>query len=146
MKGARVWIIVADGARARVYERIGKSEIITPIEKMTFEERHPRSSELGRDRPARVKESASPTRHGVEPGRDLHEAAEQEFIKRFSASLEAEWNAGSFDEVILVAAPRALSYLRSMLSPDMRKIVTSEIAKDMTRAAPDEIVSLLAGH
>ncbi|MFN0194661.1 MAG: host attachment protein [Aestuariivirga sp.] len=144
MKSARVWIVVADGARARVYERIGKGAAMTAIERMTLEEKHPRSSELGRDRPARVKESASPTMHGIEPGRDLHEAAEEEFIKRFSASLTAEWNKGSFDEVILVAAPRALGYLRAALPSALRKVATAEFAKDMTRSKPDEIASLIA--
>jgi protein required for attachment to host cells len=143
MKHSKTWIAVADGARAKVYEQIGVGPALTSVESMSMEEHHAPTRELGRDKPARVQESASAARHGIDQGRDLHEAAEQQFVKRFAGKLVTAWNSGSFDRLILVAAPRSLGYLRSTLPPVMRKVVKSEIAKDMTRAKPDEVAALL---
>jgi protein required for attachment to host cells len=143
MKHSRTWIAVADGARAKVYEQIGVGPALTSVESMSMEEYHAPSRELGRDKPARAQESASATRHGIDAGRNLHEAAEQDFVKQFAGKLVTAWNAGSFDRLVLVAAPRSLGYLRSTLPPVMRKVVKSEIAKDMTRAKADEIAALV---
>jgi protein required for attachment to host cells len=88
-------------------------------------------------------ESAATAKHGIEPGKDLHEVAEEEFITRYSAMLNSAWNAGSFDQLILVAAPRALGYLRSALPPALRKVVTAEFPKDMTRSKPEVIARLI---
>ena len=52
-------------------------------------DRHERSHDLGRDRPARVKESANAARHAVEPRRDLHEAAKEDFVALVAAEIEA---------------------------------------------------------
>jgi protein required for attachment to host cells len=70
MKNARVWYVIADGGRARFVERDDKGAFRT-IASFVSTELHERSSDLGRDRPARVKESAGPTRHAVEPRRHL---------------------------------------------------------------------------
>ena len=98
--------------------------------------------ELGRDRPARVKESASPTRHAVEPRRDLHEAAKDDFIRTVAAELAAELKEGKFDELVLVAPPGVIGELKDSLTKPTAKAVVKELHKDLTKVPDHE----LTGH
>ncbi len=80
MKKARLWYVIADGGRARFVERDDQGAFRT-LSSFVSTELHTSAHELGRDRPARVKESASPARSAIEPRRDLHEAAKEDFIR-----------------------------------------------------------------
>ena len=80
MKKPKLWYVIADGGRARFVERDEEGAFRT-LSSFVSTELHTSAHELGRDRPARVKESASPARSAVEPRRDLHEAAKEDFIR-----------------------------------------------------------------
>ena len=86
MKKAKLWYVIADGGRARFVER-DEQGVFRTLSSFVSTELHKSAHELGRDRPARVKESATPTRHAVEPRRDLHEAAKEDFIRTVAAEL-----------------------------------------------------------
>ena len=86
MKKAKLWYVIADGGRARFVERDEEGAFRT-LSSFVSTELHKSAHELGRDRPARVKESATPARHAVEPRRDLHEAAKEDFIRTVATSL-----------------------------------------------------------
>ena len=61
MKKPRLWYVIADGGRARFVERDEEGAFRT-LSIFVSTELHKSAHELGRDRPARVKESASPAR------------------------------------------------------------------------------------
>ena len=79
MKKSMVWYVIADGGRARFVARDDEGAFRT-LSSFVSTELHKSAHELGKDRPARVKESASPARSAIEPRRDLHEAAKEDFI------------------------------------------------------------------
>ena len=66
MKKARLWYVIADGGRARFVERDDQGAFRT-LSSFVSTELHTSAHELGLDRPARVKESASPARSAIEP-------------------------------------------------------------------------------
>jgi protein required for attachment to host cells len=101
-----------------------------------------RAHELGRDRPPRAKESASPARSAIEPRRDLHEAAKENFIRTVSDTLASELKDQKFDELVLVAPPGVIAELKHSLSKPTAKVVVRELHKDLTRV-PDHA---LTGH
>ncbi|MGV1015193.1 MAG: host attachment protein, partial [Methyloceanibacter sp.] len=80
MKKAKIWYVIADGGRARFVERDEKGAFRTVVSFVSTE-LHAKASDLGRDRPTRVMESATPGRSAVEPRRDLKEAAKEDFVK-----------------------------------------------------------------
>lgn len=104
MKRAKLWYVIADGGRARFVARDEEGAFRT-LSSFVSTELHKSTHELGRDRPARVKESATPARHAVEPRRDLHEAAKDDFIRTVATELAAQLKDGKFDELVLVASP-----------------------------------------
>jgi protein required for attachment to host cells len=143
MKDAKVWYVIADGGRARFVERDNKGAYRTVLS-FVASELHERSQDLGLDRPARVKESASPARHAVEPRRDLHEAAKEDFVKLVAEQLDAEHGRGQFEKLVLVAPRGVLTELKQKLSKPMAKLLAGDLQKDLTRVPDHALVEHLA--
>ena len=141
MKKAKLWYVIADGGRARFVERDEEGAFRT-LSSFVSTELHKSTHELGRDRPARVKESATPARHAVEPRRDLHEAAKDAFIRTVATELAAQLKDGKFDELVLVAPPGVIAELKDALSKPIAKLVVEELQKDLTKVPDHE----LTGH
>lgn len=141
MKKPKVCYVIADGGRARFVERDERGAFRT-ISSFVSTELHAKSSDLGRDRPARVMESATPGRSAVEPRRDLKEAAKQDFVKLVAGQIDAEHERGQFDKLVLVAPPGVLTELKTFLSRAMAERVVDDLQKDLTNV-PDHD---LAGH
>lgn len=136
MKPPRIWIITADGARARFFLKEGTSFTEMP----GFSQHHARSAELGHGRPGTSFDSASTSRHAAEPHKDLHQAAEDEFLKPVAQKIMAE--AKGYDRVLLIAAPRALGTLRKLLQP--LSVRMDELAKDLTHLDAKPLQEALA--
>jgi protein required for attachment to host cells len=141
MKKKRVWYVIADGGRARFVERDERG-VFRTVSSFVSTELHAKASDLGRDRPTRVMESATPGRSAVEPRRDLKEAAKQDFVKLVAEQIDAEHGRGQFDDLVLVAPPGVLTELRNSLSKPMTELVVDDLQKDLTNV-PDHD---LAGH
>jgi protein required for attachment to host cells len=141
MKKAMLWYVIADGGRARFVERDEEGAFRT-LSSFVSTELHKSTHELGRDRPARVKESATPAPHAVEPRRDLHEAAKDDFIRTVATELAAQLKDGKFDELVLVAPPGIIAELKDALSKPTANLVVKELQKDLTKVPDHE----LTGH
>ena len=139
MKHAKVWYVIADGGRARFVERDENGAFRTVLS-FVAADLHKRSRELGLDRPARVKESANTARHAIEPRRDLHNAAKEDFVKLVAEQLDAERARGQFDKLVLVAPARVLAQLKDELSKPIAEIVVSDLQKDLTKI-PDHYLT-----
>ena len=142
MKHARIWYIIADGGRARFVERDEQGTYRTVVS-FVAADMHKRSSDLGRDRPARAQESGSPTRHAIQPRRDLHAAAKEDFVKLVAEEIEAEHGRDQFDRLVLIAPPRVLTELKQKLSKPMAKIVVKDLQKDLTKVPDHDLTEHL---
>jgi protein required for attachment to host cells len=142
MKHAKIWYVIADGGRARFVERDEGGEFRT-VSSFVASELHKRAHDLGLDRPPRTKESASPARHAIEPRRDLHQAAKEDFVKLVAGQLEEEHKRG-FDGLVLVAPSRVLTELKDNLSNQMAKLVVNDLQKDLTKIHDHDLTEHLA--
>jgi protein required for attachment to host cells len=143
MKKKKVWYVIADGGRARFVTRDENGAFRT-VSSFVSTELHAKSSELGRDRPGRVMESATPGRSSVEPRRDLKEAAKEEFVKLVAGQLDAEHERGQFDRLVLVAPPGVLTELKNNLSKSMANLVAGDLQKDLTKVPDHDLTDHLA--
>lgn len=143
MKKAKNWYVIADGGRARFVERDERGAFRT-VASFVSTELHARSSDLGRDRPARVMESATPGRSGIEPRRDLKEAAKEDFVKLVADELGVGHERGQFDSLVLVAPPGVLTELRNNLSKPLTKLVVGDVQKDLTKVPDHDLTEHLA--
>jgi protein required for attachment to host cells len=143
MMHAKIWYVIADGGGARFVERNERGEFRT-VSSFVASELHKRAHDLGLDRPPRTKESASPARHAIEPRRDLHQAAKEDFVKLVAGHLEEEHKRGQFDGLVLVAPPRVLTELKDNLSNQMAKLVVNDLQKDLTKIHDHDLTEHLA--
>lgn len=133
MKPVRTWILIADAGRARVLENLGPGRGLTPVDAMASNADLPPTHEIVSDRQTRSYESNSETRHAVEPKTDPREQLKRAHLEAIAARLASSLAAGAFDRLVVVAPPTALGILRDVFTDSVRKVVTGELAKDLTK-------------
>jgi protein required for attachment to host cells len=142
MKPIRTWIVIADGARARIVCNEGPGKGLAPVPASQMSVALPRTRDLGSDRPGRVYDSQGYGRHGIEPRVDWHRFEKQHFAKKVATMLDASAATSAFDRLILVAPAKTLGDLRAALGKTAQNMVVGEIVKDLTACADRD----LAGH
>ena len=143
MKPVRTWILIADGAHARVLETEGKGRPLSEVEGMRRSTDLAPSHELGTDRPGRTHESVGATRHAMEPTSDPHRERKRRFAGELADTLHKQLNEGRYDRLVVVAPPVTLGDLRAALPAQVAKVVAGEVAKDLTKIPDREIASHL---
>lgn len=139
MKSNKTWVLIADGARARLVAAEGHGKGLQLIEKLEFSTDHSPNRELLKDKPSRVFESHGVTRHGVEPKTDAHRELKRDFAKELAEVLDANLSKHEFDKLVVVASPVTLGDLRRALSESVKAAVIAEVSKDLTKAPDHEI-------
>jgi protein required for attachment to host cells len=132
MKARTTWILVADGARARGFTRHGVGESLVAIPDGNFTHEVERVAAMGADRPGRVHESADKARHAIAPHTDWRREGKRSFAHTLAEWLERHARTGTYDRLILVAAPRTLGDLREALGAEARERLAGQLAKDLT--------------
>jgi protein required for attachment to host cells len=143
MKKHKVWYAIADGGRARFVERDENGAFRTVVSFVSTE-LHDRASDLGRDRPGRVMESATPGRSAVEPRSDPKELAKEAFVTLVAEELAAEHERGAFDQLMLVAPPGVLTELKDKLAKPIADLVVKDLQKDLTKVPDHDLTEHLA--
>lgn len=142
MKCKKTWIVIADGARARVILNTGPGKGLKPAFSHEFAASHVPTRAIGSDKPGRSFESADGSRHAMEPSVDWHDREKILFIKDVAKVLDKAARDKSFDRLILVAPPEVLGSLRNALKPATRDMVSAELGKDITHVP----ITKLPGH
>ena len=144
MKPVRTWIVIADGARARIVKNAGPGRGVEADANLVFRSEHRKLQEIMADKPGRAFDSVGKGRHAMAFGADAVREDERRFLQSLAARLEKEATAGSYDRLILIAPPRALGDLRAILSKPVKNRVHDEIAKDLTQLPNDRLADYLS--
>ncbi len=133
MKTPVTWYVLADGARARIVMRPEPSAGYMIVFAEDSATAHARTHEIVSDRPGHGQESAASGRHAIEPRHDAHRLEEQKFLRSVVAHINRESARGSFDRLVVYAAPRCLATLRAGLDPAASRKLYGEYPKDLTK-------------
>ena len=140
MKKTVTYILVADGARARLYANHGVGKGLQPVSGVTHRaDLHHHDREILSDKPGRAFSTADGARSAIEPHTEWHRFEKHRFAREMAKVLDAAAAGKAFDRLILVAPPATLGDLRTELSDATRKMVTAELPKDLTRHAEQEL-------
>lgn len=142
MKSIMTWIVIADGAHARIVLNDGPGHGVKPGPKMEFHGLNAPGRDIVSDRPGRAFDTAGQGRHAMEPHSDPHENEQRRMHHELAAYLDKEAKQGAFDRLVIVAPPKALGILRAELSGAVGARVTGELNKDLTRVP----IHALAAH
>jgi protein required for attachment to host cells len=139
MKPSKTWVLIADGARARLVVAAAHGKHVDVVEKAEFSTGHAASHDIGRDSPPRVHESLGATRHAIEPKSDPHRELKRDFAETLAQALDDIVTKEHIDSLVIAAAPVTLGDLRKALSERVKKIVFAEVAMDLTKVPNDEL-------
>lgn len=142
MKATRTWILIADGARARIFQNAGPGRGLTPAVDDDFDTDLPPTREVMADRPGTAVPGSGP-RHGYAPRVDWHQFEKRRFAASMADVLNAAARRRAFDRLVLVAPPEPLGALRAKLEPLARQRVVREIGKDLTGVDDRDLPSRL---
>jgi protein required for attachment to host cells len=136
-------IVVADGARARIFIDPGGGGGLHPVLLDSLEGDKRPTREIGSDRPGRTFESADTSRHGYAPRVDWHTFEKHLFARRVAELVDQAHRLHAFDELVLVAPPKTLGELRSALGKESKRHIRAEFDKDLTGLDEHELVPRL---
>lgn len=139
-----VWIVIADGGRARVVVRATHDRGFETIRSFDAVAAHQSSAALGSERPGRTGERASGLHHAIEPRTDRHQQAKKAFAALVADTINQAAGSGEFLSVILIAPTRVLATIRGGLDARARDMVAGSLAKDLTKVPDGDLPAHLA--
>lgn len=147
------WIISADEGRARIFSETDPAQAWQEVQDMVNNEARMRADEQFSDRlsPKAAGKSAHNTGGALpnsqyEPQQTPDVRAAQAFAREISDYLVAARQAGRFDMLALVAAPKFLGVLRQHLDPQLEPLVRLEIDKDYTHSSAQQLRGQIQAH
>jgi protein required for attachment to host cells len=145
MKAGTSWVLIADGARARIVRlKNTNHETGVQMDDLVFETDHRRTGEIMSDRPGRSFASEGARRSAMEYRTEPEREQEARFAGTIVDDLDRRLRAHEFDRLSIVAEPRMLGTLRQKLSPALRQAVVAEVAKDLTKLPRHELDTAIA--
>jgi protein required for attachment to host cells len=137
----RTLIVVADGARARFFEpRHDAHTLVSAAQAdMVSPESRLQNQEIVADKPGRGFGSAdaSTHRHAFDPPHDPHKLEKHNFTVELARTLDGLCD--QYDRLVVVAPPRSLGELDTLLTPQVKKMVSHQVPKDLTGASPPDL-------
>jgi protein required for attachment to host cells len=138
---ANTWVIVADGTRARFFNR-HPNRTLEEFDVLVCPDNRMHEGDLVSDRHGRVESSAAGV-HGMGNKNAAKEHEQDLFAKRVASRVEEGRTAGQVNKLILVAVPRFLGRIRSSLSTPCADMITHTIDKELTQLTADKLAEYL---
>lgn len=133
MKAKTTWILIADGAQAKVFEHSGPGKGLKAIDDLQFEQEPLQAREIMADRPGRASAAGGAgSRSAMEYSSDPVAVRERRFVENVAEELEKRLQRGEFERLIVAAAPTALGDLRPAFSKSLKDTIVAELPKDLT--------------
>ena len=143
MKPTRTWVLIADGARARILQQLGPGRDLTAIDGMVFHGDHAATHDLVSDREGRSFSSHGSGRSAYEPHADPHRDLKTKFAHQLAEVLAHGLKHNAYDRLVIVAAPATLGDLRTAISEHVRAKIVGELAQDLTNTPNGEVATHL---
>lgn len=138
------WIVVADSSRGYIFSR--KNDSFTKVKELSHDEARKHGKDLVTDRSGRAFNSQGKGQHAMTPEADPKEHEAQVFSSQLADEIEKGRNANLFEDLVLVAPPALLGYLRKTLRTPTSRLVRREINKDLANLKLSEIKERLASE
>jgi protein required for attachment to host cells len=156
----KTWVVVADAARARLFEvkdnpgaYLGSEAFPSrqPAPRGELEEAETLSNSTARlsdgdvesDRPGSTSDRKGEAMHAYEPPNSVRDVEAKRFAREIVQRLEELRGAGRLERFYLMSAPDFLGKLRDEMGKGLQEALVSDEARDLSRQSPQEIRSAL---
>ncbi|MEQ1696526.1 MAG: host attachment protein [Hyphomicrobiaceae bacterium] len=144
MKPIKTWVLIADGARARVLENEGPGKGLKALDHLVFQGDHTATRDIVDDREGRTYNSHGPGRSAIDARTDPHRELKKTFAQHLADVMAQELDAGGYDRLVIVASPVTLGDLRKVLPAKVAAKVTGELAQDLTKTPNGDVARHLS--
>ncbi len=124
------WIVVANSARARVFERDGENQALREIADHVHPASRQKAAELGGDRPGRARKGDAST--AFAPHTDVRERERHRFAREVAQMLEEAALAKRMPGLVLLASDSFLGELKAALGDATRRLLKRSAPVDLT--------------
>ncbi|HEX7037055.1 MAG TPA: host attachment protein [Pseudomonadales bacterium] len=133
------WVVVADGTRARLFNR-HKNRKLEEFDTLLSPEHRLHEGDLVTDRGGgRSFDAGGPGRHAMGNRNTTKDHEMAIFAKRVAARLEEGRTRGELERLVLIAPPRFLGQIRAHLSAPAADLVALTIDKELTTLPADKL-------
>jgi protein required for attachment to host cells len=132
----KTWIVVADGAQARILLNVHRDEGAVELPLVSASE--PRLASHRDDH-------AGGVHHTPQFKPTLEKKSESHFLDVLAETIQSGVARKECDQLVLVAPATALGHLRNALAPATRKHVVAELVHDYTHKGIDAIMETVRG-
>ena len=137
------WVIVADSARARIFDFNEQARALIEREDLVHPESQLAPREITTDRPGSTYRAGGPGRHGLDPHSAVKEVERREFARTLARRLDKAVDTNEVESLVVIAGPKFLGELRACLDPTTRKAVTLEVEKNLAKRNARDILQVL---
>ncbi len=141
---ANTWIVIADAARARIFDGGPHGRDLDEIEDLSHPESRLHEGDLRTGETGSRQRPEAAARGASGPTTPAHDKHAQGFARDIARYLDHARQQGRFDSLIIAAAPKVLGELRDHLDSSTRATIVTEIDKDWTKQPRDKLKGLLA--
>ncbi|MBW0145106.1 host attachment family protein [Sphingomicrobium clamense] len=138
-------VMVTDGRRLLFLRNEGDREHMNLVVEKATERDDAPDRELSTDEPGSVFSSGSTARSSYEET-DFHQLEENRWVHDAADKVNGRALSNDFDELVIIAPPKALGELRKKLHKETEKRTILEIDKEMTNQPVKEIEELIEGE
>ncbi len=146
MKPRITWIIIADHAKARLFQNFGIGNGIEEIDGPASIASPLPARELASDRPGRVFDSKGRGRHAMGYRTPPDRIEKQKFARSVARWLNERGRLSQFDRLAIVAPAKMLGDLRKEISGDIQSKVFQVLDKDLVNDPAIKIAQHLKSH
>ncbi len=139
------WILVADNSRARIFTAETPSSPLEEIDDLSHSEGRLHDREMTTDLPGKIK-SAGAGGHTFEQPTDPKKHEAEVFAHSVANYLEDAHNANKFKQLLIIAEPSFLGLLRNQLPEQIKRLVSFELDKNLTKHSAEDIRQHLPEH
>ena len=141
IKRPKILVAAADGAHARffAYSQDAKGGAARQVKVMDHPA--PASKDLVTDRPGHGQNSNGTGHHAIEPRVSPHQMEEAKFLRDVIGEISRE--SEKYDQLIIIAPPKALAILRARMPRDQRELVVLELNKDALNMTEQDVARLV---
>lgn len=141
---SRTWVVIANGGQAEVIQYQGPQAAFSAVPNGHFEQPNLPTREIMSDDRGRgfAGKGISSARGAMEWHTDAHQHEEFRFVSKVSSFLDE--HVDDFDQLVIVAAPKALGTFRQKLSDNVQQKIRVELDKDFTNVPVRDIQMQLA--
>lgn len=136
-KSMKTWVVVADAARARVFDVEGKTKALVEIMDLSHPASLQHASDMASDAPGMSSVKGMPSKFGMEEIVSPKEEEAIRFAKQVAEALQA--GLADYERLYLIAAPHFLGLLRKDLDQAVHAKIVKEIDKELTKHSLEDI-------